>query len=63
MTKQNERKKKQKKKIKTSAKKPVKLFLIMQLCIHPFIISVRVHLVGTGGIGHRQILPQTIGIN
>ena len=27
------------------------------------IISVRVHLVGTGGIGHRQILPQTIGIN
>ena len=27
------------------------------------IISVRVHLVGSGGIGPRQILPQTIGIN
>ena len=26
-------------------------------------ISVRVHLVGIGGIGLRQILPQTIGIN
>ena len=27
------------------------------------IISVREHLVGTGSIGPRQILPQTIGIN
>ena len=26
-------------------------------------ISIRVHLVGTGGIGPRQILPHTIGIN
>ena len=26
-------------------------------------ISVRVHLVGIWGIGLRQILPQTIGIN
>jgi len=26
-------------------------------------ISVRVHLVGIGGIGVQQILPQTIGIN
>ena len=26
-------------------------------------ISARVHLVGIGGIGPRQILPQTIGIN
>ena len=26
-------------------------------------ISVRVHLVGIGGIGLRQILPQTIGIS
>ena len=26
-------------------------------------ISVRVHLVGTGGIGPSQILLQTIGIN
>ena len=27
------------------------------------LISVIVHLVGTGGIGPRRILPQTIGIN
>ena len=27
------------------------------------IISVIVHLVGIGGIGLQQILPQTIGIN
>ena len=26
-------------------------------------ISVRVHLIGTGAIGPRQTLPQTIGIN
>ena len=26
-------------------------------------ISVRVHLVGIGGIGPEQILPQMIGIN
>ena len=26
-------------------------------------ISVRVHPVGIGGIGFRQILPQMIGIN
>ena len=26
-------------------------------------ISIRVHLVGIGGISLRQILPQAIGIN
>ena len=37
--------------------------MLLLIILDVKIISVRVHLVGTGGIGPRQILPQTIGIN